>query len=69
MSSLNKATLERLRFLDRSSSEFHDQLNDVLCGEEYEQWVLNLGGKDLVWLVGYLDKVCRHIALPHSPPA
>ena len=27
----------------------------------------NLQGDDLMWLVDYLDKVCRRVALPHSP--
>ena len=59
--------LERFRCLDRSSPTFHDQLSDILCGEEYEQWVLNLDDDDLVQLVGYLDKVCRCIAIPRPP--
>ena len=65
MQSLN--TFDQLRYLDRSSSEFHDQLSEILCGEEYERWVSNLDCDDLVWLVGYLDKVCGCIALLHSP--
>ena len=57
MLSLN--SLRQLRRPDRSSSKFHDQLKDVLCGEEYKQWVQSLDGEDLMWLVDYLDKVPR----------
>jgi len=60
-------TLEQLRSLDRSSPTFHDQLSDILCGEEYERCTPNLAGDDLMRLIGYLDKVCRRIAIPHSP--
>jgi hypothetical protein len=52
--------LKRLRRLDRSSSEFQDQVSNILYGEEYKQWVPNIQGDDLVGLVDYLDKVrCR----------
>jgi hypothetical protein len=60
-------TLQQLDRLDRSSPDSHDQLNDVLCGEEYKECVPNLQGDDLAWLVDYLNKVCRRIAPPHSP--
>ena len=57
-----------MRQLRRSNkSKFHDQLKDVLCGEEYKQWALNIDGEDLVWLVDYLDKVHRRNAFPYSP--
>ena len=59
-------TLEQLRSLDRSSPTFHDQLSDILRGEEYERWVPNLAGDDLVRLIGYLDKVCRRTAISRS---
>ena len=59
MSSPNPTTLQQLRCLDRSSSNFHNQLTNVLYGEGYERSVLNLQGSDLVSLVDYLDKVCR----------
>jgi len=58
MSSRNP--LERLRCLDRSSHDFHDQIHAILRGEEYRQCVQNLHGEDLLQLVGYLDEVCRH---------
>ena len=56
-----------LQQLDRLLSEFYSQLRNVLCGEKYKQCVPNLQGDDLVWLVDYLDKVCRRAALFHSP--
>jgi hypothetical protein len=49
--------LNRLRRLDRSSPKFHDQVSNILSGEEYKQWVPNIQGDDLVGLVDYLDKV------------
>ena len=58
-------TLQQLDLLDRSSPDFHDQLSNVLYGQEYQQCIPNLQGEDLVWLVDYLDKVRCHIALPH----
>ena len=52
--------LNQLRCLDSSSPEFHDQISDILSGEEYKQWVPNIQGGDLVGLIDYLDKVrCR----------
>ena len=67
MPSSHSTTLEQLRRLDRSSPNFHDQLSNVLSGEEYGQSVLNLEGNDLMSLVDYLDKVRRHVALSCSP--
>ena len=58
--------LQQLHRLNRSSPDFHDQLSNVLYGEEYKQWVANLQGDDLIWLVDYLDKVRRCVPLPHS---
>ena len=66
MSSSTPPALQHLPYLDRSSSEFHDQLINILYGEEYQQYMQDLEGDDLVWLVDYLDKVCRYTALPHS---
>ena len=59
--------LRKLQSLHPSSSKFQDQLNDLLRGEDYQECVPNLEGDDLVWLVEYLDEVCRPIALPDSP--
>jgi hypothetical protein len=64
--SLSSPVLQRLDHLDRSSPDFHDQLCNVLYGEEYVQCVSNLQGNDLVWLVDYLDRVRRRVALSHS---
>lgn len=58
--------LQRLRRLNKSLSGFHEQLHDVLCGEEYKQCVPNLPRDDLVWLVDHLDKVRPDASLPHS---
>ena len=67
MSSPGSSTLQQLHRLDRSSPDFHDQLCNVLYGEEYVQCVRNIKDDDLVWLVNYLDKVRCRVALPHSP--
>jgi len=67
MSPPNPPALQKLDRLDRSSPEFHGQLSNVLYGEEYQRCVPNLQDDGLVWLVDYLDKVCHHIAFPHSP--
>lgn len=64
MSSSNLTTLQRLHRLNKSSPGFHNQLNDVLFGEEYWQSVPNLQGNDLVLFVDYLDKVCHSILFP-----
>jgi len=69
MFSLNP--LDQLRRLDRSSPKFHDQVSNILSGEEYKQWVLNVQDDDLVGLTDYLDKVRRRVSplcLPLKPP-
>ena len=53
----NHPVLQKLRNLDRSLSEFHDQLSNVLRGEEYARCVAVLEDGDLGWLVEYLDEV------------
>ena len=60
--------LQLLHRLDKSSSDFHDQLCSVLYGEEYVQCVPHLQRDDVVWLVNYLDTVRRYITspAPHS---
>lgn len=63
----NFPALKKLYGLNASLSEFHGQLNDLLCGEEYRKCVPELQGDDLAWLVDYLDKVRHCGALPHSP--
>lgn len=67
MSSLSPPVLQKFHSLDRSSPDFHDQLIDVLYGEEDMQSVPNLDNDDLVWLVDYLDNVRRGVALPYLP--
>jgi len=67
MSSPSSPALQRLHLLDSSSPDFDDQLSNVLYGEEYKRCVPNLEGDDLSWLVDYLDKVRRPIAIPNSP--
>lgn len=62
MSSPRSPALEQLRYLDRSSPDFRDQLSNVLYGEEYQQCVQNLQDDDSLWLVDYLDKVRQHVA-------
>ena len=59
--------LQEFHCLDGSSSGFHDQLSGVLYGQEYWQYVPNLQGNGLVWLVEYLDKVRCHTPVPCSP--
>ena len=59
--------LQQLHHLDRSSSKFHDNLCSVFYGEEFQKCMQNLQGNDLVWLVEYLDKVRRHVALLCPP--
>ena len=57
--------LQQLHLPDRSSSEFHDKLCNILYGEGYKQSAPNLQADDFVCLVEYLDKVRRHVILPH----
>ena len=56
--------LQKLHRLNALSSDFGDQVRNVLCGKEYVECVPNLGGDDLIWLVDYLDKVFLSVALP-----
>ena len=67
MSPPNSTVLRQLHRFDTSSPTFHDQLSNVLSGEEYERSVRNIEDNDLVLLVDYLDKVRRRIAFPYSP--
>ena len=58
--------LRRIYLLDKSSPDFHEQLNGILhTGHEYDQCVAALGDNDSEWLVNYLDEV-RH-QVPLSP--
>ena len=67
MSSLSHSAMQQLHRLDRSSSGFHDELSSVLYGEEYQKYVPNLQGDDLVWFIEYLDKVRHRFALSNFP--
>jgi hypothetical protein len=67
MSPPSPPVFQGLERLDRPSSEFNSQLSNILVGQEYKQCVPNLQGEDLVWLVDYLDKVCRPIFLSPLP--
>ena len=66
MSPPSSSALQQLHCLNRSSPDFHDQLCNVLYGREYVQCVPSIEGEDLAWLVDYLDKVRRRVALPPS---
>ncbi|KAF9642913.1 kinase-like protein [Thelephora ganbajun] len=61
MASSSSPAIQRLHRLDTSSPDFHDQLCNVLYGEEYTQCAANLQGDDLVWLVDYLDKTLNRL--------
>lgn len=61
MAALNP--LRQLQDLDRSSPQFHDQLSNLLRGEEYRKSVLNLQGDSLTLLVEYLDEVSLKVTL------
>jgi len=67
MSPTSPPAVRRLRRLDRSSPGFHDQVCDILYGEDYQKCVPNLQGDDSAWLVEYLNEVRRHTPLPHPP--
>ena len=64
MSIPNHPVLKNLHLL---KWPFHDQISDILSGEEYRECVPALRGDNLAWLVEYLDKVHPHVAPPHSP--
>ncbi|KAF9789442.1 kinase-like domain-containing protein [Thelephora terrestris] len=67
MTSPSNPALQKLRDLDKSLSGFHDQLSNVLYGEEYARCVANLQGDDLKWLVDFLDGAFS--GLPHFSAA
>ena len=49
--------LQKLRDLNKTSSDFHSQLTDFLRGNEYRDAVPSLQGEDLDWFIDYLDNV------------
>ena len=63
MASPSSPALQRLNGFDRASPDFQNQLSNVLRGEEYIQYVQNLEGNDLAWLVDYLGEV-RYYVVP-----
>ena len=62
----SRTPLIQLRRLDRTSSTFHDQVSNILYGEEYKEWVQTVQGDDLVALVDHLDKV-RYLSIFFVP--
>ena len=66
MASPSLLALQRLDCLNRSSSNFHDQLGTLLSGQEYKRCVPILQGDNLIWLVNYLDKACCSAVSSHS---
>ena len=59
----SRSPLEQLRSLDESSLEFRDQVNNILVGKKFKDWVPTIQDDDLVGLVDYLDKVRRPFSL------
>ena len=45
-----RSPLKQLRRLDETSTRFPDQVNNILYGEDYTQWVPTIQGDDLVGL-------------------
>ena len=58
---------QQLYHLDRTSSTFHDQVSEILYGEEYNQWIPTVQDDDLVMVVDILDKVRFHVSHLRSP--
>ena len=67
MQSPSHPVLQKLCDLDRSPPGFHDQLSNVLYGEEYVGCVTGIQGDDLKWLVDFLDEVRQRVFLPRLP--
>ena len=67
MQSPSHPVLQKLCDLDRSPPGFHDQLSNVLYGEEYVRCVTGLQGDDLRWLIDFLDEVRQRVFLPRLP--
>ena len=57
--------LQQLHNLDGSSPKFDFQLSRALYGDDYTQFVVNLQGDNLVWLVDFLDDVCHCAVRPY----
>ena len=59
--------LQELHGLDGSSPDFSDQLNNLLCREDYLSCEKDIDDNDVMWLVDYLDTVCSRTTVPCSP--
>ena len=66
MAAPSSPTLRNLHNLNAASSDFQDQLINLLDDEEYVRCIPNLGETDLAWLVDYLGEV-RHLAAATLP--
>ena len=62
MSPPSSQALQELDRLDKASSDFDNKLRDVLYGQEYALHEEHFEDDDLVWLIDYLDEVCRCVA-------
>ena len=68
MSPPSSQALQEVDCLNKSSSDFDSKLYGVLYGQEYALHEKNFQDDDLIWLIDYLDEVCRDItALFRSP--
>ena len=54
--------LQRFNGLDKSSSQFPNQLIGVLSEVGYKSCITNLQEEDAAWFIDYLDKVCAYCA-------
>ena len=63
MTSPHLTPLKQLLRLNTSSSEFNDQVDNILHGEEYKQWAEHVDGADVLGLVQFLDRVRRCASL------
>ena len=66
MQSTNCGPLEQFLRLQPSSSTFHDQVINILHGQEYRRWMESSQDDDVVELVEYLDGVrpVSHLLAP-----
>ena len=49
--------LQKLRGLDKTSSQFHEELSNFIRGHVYRSALPSLQSENLTWLVEYLDSV------------
>ena len=62
------SVLKQLHDFNRASPQFHKRLSNFLRSEGYRSAVPNLQGKDLAWLVDYLESVSLQTISPKSVP-